>query len=372
MKRLRLAVIGGGHLGRIHARLLSGLDDVELAGVVDPSAEARREVEQLCGAPSYASHHELLGRIDAAVLAAPTRLHHELGLELIRQGVHLLVEKPLASSSHQAERLVQAAEARRVVLQVGHVERFNPAWTAARALVHAPRYVDVVRCSGFTFRSTDIGVVLDLMIHDLDLLLSLTEAEVVAVEALGVSLFGPHEDLAQARLTFADGCVANVAASRASFQPQRKMHIYGAEGYVGIDFAARTARAVRPQPTLLRGRFDPDALDAAEKAYLQEHLFQELLRLEEVAVDDRNALLDELRAFVASVQQSRTPPVTGQQACAALRLGERILEQIRLHRWSAGPGATSGPLAAAGAQVLPGPHFLRAPAATPGGERKAG
>jgi len=219
VKHLRLAVIGAGRLGGFHAQKAAANPDVELVAVVDPVPAARNRVAAECHTRALADYRGLVGAIDAAIVAAPTRLHHRIGMDLAGEGVHLLVEKPLCSRLAEAEELVERAEKQGVVLQVGHVERFNPAFAAAAPYLVEPKYIEAVRASGFTFRSTDVGVVLDLMIHDIDLVLSLVGSPVQRVEAMGVSVLGGHEDAANARIQFASGCVATLSASRVSRAP---------------------------------------------------------------------------------------------------------------------------------------------------------
>jgi predicted dehydrogenase len=218
-RKLRVGVVGAGHLGTIHARLVRTIDDVQLVGIADPDAAARERIAAEIETDVCADHRQLIGRIDAAILAAPTDHHYWIGMELAEAGIHLLVEKPLALTVAEADALVRATRSRNLILQVGHVERFNPAFTAAAARLQRPRFIDAVRASGYTGRSTDVGVVLDLMIHDIDLVLSLVPSEVVEVEAVGTAVLGPHEDLAHARLRFANGCLANLSASRVSYEP---------------------------------------------------------------------------------------------------------------------------------------------------------
>ena len=198
------------------------------------------------------------------------------------KGIATLVEKPMAGSLAESEQLVAQARASRTVLQVGHIERFNPALLALENLAVRPKFVNAERLSTYTFRSTDIGVVFDLMIHDLDLLLSLIAAPVRSVAAVGVSLFGEHEDVANARIEFEDGSVANLTASRASYTPSRKMRIWGAEGYASLDFAAKEATVIRPSEQLKRGRLDLEGVDLSQPAVVREHLFGKILRVDRV------------------------------------------------------------------------------------------
>lgn len=358
MSRLRIGVVGAGHLGRIHCRLLRTLASVELVGVADPVPGSRAIVEDEFHVPTHADLRELLGQIDAAIVATPTETHHAVTSELLRNGIHVFVEKPITPTAHLADELIAAADARQVVLQVGHVERFNPALRAARPHIGRPKYIEAVRTSGYTFRSTDIGVVLDLMVHDLDLVLSLVEAPVVQVEALGTPILGPHEDVAHARLVFADGCVANLSASRTSFRAQRGLQVFSDRGYASIDLAAGEATVVHPSPRVRAGEFDVATLSAEEKADLQQHLFRDLLPRETLAIEKRNAIQDEQQEFVACILRSRQPEVDGRQARAAVALAERILAKIpSAPGWFAPLGPDADSAAWVQPAILPGPFL---------------
>ena len=204
MTPIRIAVIGAGHLGRIHTRLLAGDDQFELVGIVDPSATARQAMAREHGVAVFSDFRQLQGQAEAAVVATPTILHHEVASYLLQNGVHVLVEKPITTTVSQANALIQLAGKHSRVLQVGQVERFNPAYRVARKHIRQARYIDSARLAPYTFRSTDVGVVLDLMIHDIDLSLATVQSEVVDIQAMGAAVIGPHEDMAQARLTFAN------------------------------------------------------------------------------------------------------------------------------------------------------------------------
>jgi predicted dehydrogenase len=333
VKTLRTAVIGAGHLGRVHARLLSAVDGVRLVAVADPSPASRRAARQL-GVETCRDYRELSGRIDAAIVAAPTQVHKEIALHLLSQGVHLLVEKPLARTAAEAEELVAAARRNGAVLQVGHVERFNPALTAAEPLIHRPRYIEAVRAFGHSFRSVDIGAVLDLMIHDIELALSLVRDEVVDVQASGVTVLGPHEDLAEARVTFASGCVANLRASRISDVAERKMSVVCDDLHARLDFAAPSAHVTRTSPHQLPEGFDMAALSAGERNQYKQRLFTELLPVEELEVESTNAILEEQQDFITSIQSNTPPRVSGPQARDALAVADRVLADIAARRRS--------------------------------------
>ena len=241
------------------------------------------------------------------------------------------------------------------MLQVGHIERFNPALRALEEMPIRPKFVNAERLSTYTFRSTDIGVVLDLMIHDLDLLLSLISSPVRSVEAVGVSLFGDHEDVANARIEFEDGSIANVTASRASYTPARKMRIWGAEGYASLDFAGKKATMVRPSEGLKRGKLDLDGVDLSQPAAVREHLFGKVLRVDKVEPEPLEPLALELADFVNAARRISRPKVSGEDALRAVRLADQVLSSLELHRWN----GESPALPAESASVLRGPHAWR-------------
>ena len=357
MKRVKLAVVGAGHLGRIHAKLLAAMPAVELVAVVDPVASAREEVAGLYGAQPLADHRALLGQVDAAVIATPTKFHHQVALDFLRRGTPLLIEKPLAASVAEADELVVVARRHNALLQVGHVERFNPALRAATPHIGQPKFIEAVRASGFTFRSTDIGVVLDLMIHDLDVVLSLVGAPVVTASALGLAVLGRNEDVAHARLEFANGCVANLSASRVSRATIRRMQIWSDTGYAEVDFGNRAARVVRPGPWVLHRRLDVATVSRDAQEVLGREIPEQHLPLEELPVEPRNALADEQENFVRAVTGQGRIRVTGEDGRDALAVAERILESLRAHRWNGSAEGPTGPLAMPASSPLRGPHW---------------
>lgn len=372
MTTLRVAVVGAGHLGRIHARLLRTIEGCELVAVVDPVEASRTAAAQEFGTRGLAGHEELPGLVDAVVVAAPTQHHHAIALDLLARGVHLLVEKPLAATHRECHELVDAARRQRRVLQVGHVERFNPAWSAALPHVRDPKFIECVRAGGFAFRSTDIGVVLDLMIHDLDLVLSVVPSPVRSVEALGMAMFGRHEDLAHARLVFENGCVANLSASRASATPTRGMRLWSQRSLATIDFASRTTTVVRPSETLLRREFDVEQLSPAERTHWKERLLAEHLPVETIQAPPQDAITAELRDFVESIRTGRAPRVAGEQGRDAVRVAEQILASIEHHEWNGTEAGPVGPLAMPSPRVIPAPHWTTRPAGVPKERREAG
>lgn len=353
MTPLRVAVIGAGHLGRIHARIAAGLDEIELVAVADPVAACRDAAAAESKTKSVADYRELIGEIDAAIVATPTHTHHTVGIELLSSGIPLLIEKPLANHTAAADDLVNLARKQGLVLQVGHVERFNPALAWAASEVHDPKYIEATRTSGYSFRSTDIGVVLDVMIHDLDIVLALAGSTVTNVEALGISVLGGHEDMATARLTFASGLVAQLTASRVSFRQQRTMNIFTSRSSASIDFATQEASVVKPREDVLRRRFQVDPLTAEERAHLKDHLFEELLVRSEHEPIKINAIEEEQRDFVAAIRTGKTPRVDGAAGRNAVAVAGMILESISDHAWDGTSAGRHGPFAMPALPILP-------------------
>jgi predicted dehydrogenase len=343
-------------LGRIHTRLARSLRGAQLVGIVEPVAAAREAVAKEFGTTGYAHYGEILPQIDAAIVATPTCFHHQVGMELIRAGKHVLVEKPITTTVTEAEELIAAADASGTVLAVGHVERFNPAYVAALPHIQSPKYIESRRTSGFTFRSTDVGVVLDIMIHDIDLVLALVDSPLVDVQALGITLFGPHEDLVQARLTFASGCVANFAASRSSFTVQRQLQVFSESGYAGIDFGTREACIVSPGAALGRRGIDIHALTSEQKQHIREQLFTDssLLPMQKIVSAEANPLQDEQQDFCDAIRAGRAPRVTGQAGRDALWTAQRIMRAIQRHQWDGSLSGRIGPDA-----LLPGAAEIR-------------
>jgi predicted dehydrogenase len=363
LKTLRVGVIGCGHLGRIHARLLASAEGAQLVAVADPMVDCRRQAAGETGAAQLADYRDLIGQIDAAIVAAPATLHHVIGMDLLRHGIHVLMEKPLAVTTAEAEELVWAAHWHGAVLQVGHIEQFNPALRQVLPLVKNARLIEATRAGGYTFRSTDIGVVLDLMIHDLDIALSLVRSPVRHTDAVGLCVMGGHEDVAQARIEFVNGCVAQLSASRVSYRPRREMQIWSPNALVEIDFAERRTTAVEPVDTLVDFDFHERDLSAERRQHLQKNLFAELLPAREQEAPAQNALAEEQRDFVESIHTGRSPQVTGEQGLAAIAAAERVLASIAAHRWDEEIAtAAAGPLrifAAPEPRILRSPHWQR-------------
>ena len=360
MKPLRVGVVGVGHLGQHHARILASLPGVQLVAVSDSRPEQAQLIADKHGARAFEDYRQLLDLVDAVSIAVPTVLHREVAGTFLARGIPTMVEKPLASSLAEAELLVSLSRSRNTVLQVGHIERFNPALSVLEPLPIRPRYIHGERLSTYTFRSTDIGVVLDLMIHDIDLVLALIDAPVRSVSAVGVSLFGDHEDIANARIEFADGTVANLTASRASFTPTRKMRIWGTEGYASLDFATKQATLIHPSEAFLRGDLNLEEVDLTQPAAVREHLFGKVLRVDKVQTSGREPLALELEDFVQAVRRQARPRVNGEDALRAMRVADEVLKSLNAHRWDGDFSPTTLPAQPVETgSVLKGPHAWR-------------
>ena len=327
MTKTRVAVIGVGHLGQHHARLLSAMPEVELVAVMDTKPGRAEEIAAKCGAAALTDVAGLVGRVDAVTIATPTASHLEVALSFVEAGAAVLVEKPIALSLDEADRLVEAAATRGTVLAVGHTERFNPALVAALPLVSTPRFVEIHRLGTFPDRSLDIDVIFDLMIHDLDVLLSVVGSDVVSVEAVGVNVLTRRVDIANARLRFACGCIANVTASRISRDRVRKARFFQRDSYVSIDYAAQEVEAYRivaSSASVARASTGSGGTGLVEGTTDD----RPMIRGGAVEVTRDEPLRRELSDFIEAVRTGREPSVTGRDGRAALALATRVAELL--------------------------------------------
>jgi len=330
MSRPRVGVIGVGHLGKQHARIYHQMG--ALAAVVDADAARAAEIAGSYSVPHYSDYRELFGKVDAVSVAVPTAGHHEVARAFLERGVPALVEKPLTKSIEEGEDLCRIAREKQVVLQVGHVERFNPAVTAVLDVIRKPRFIEVHRLSPFRFRSSDIDVVLDLMIHDLDIVLHLTRSPLVRVDAVGMSLLFGKEDMANARLEFEDGCVANLTASRISEKSMRKTRIFSEDCYVTVDTLAKEAWIYRTTPQLgeALAKLPKDRdLNLADLATIPKEFYS----VQEVKLTEEEPLARELQSFLDAVEKKQEAVVPGEHGVRAMKAADRILSEMRAHRW---------------------------------------
>jgi predicted dehydrogenase len=305
---MRTAVIGVGYLGRFHAQKYASLPNSHLVGVADPSAKARSSVAAELGVAAYADYRELLGHVDAVSIVTPTPMHFEVARNFLDAGASVLVEKPMTVTVAEAQSLIELARRANRVLQVGHLERFNAAVQAVQPSLTVPRFIESARLAPFKHRGTDVDVVLDLMIHDIDLILSIVRSPVVAVDAIGSSVFSREVDIANARLRFANGCVANATASRVSMKTERKLRLFQDDAYISVDLHQKVLTVIR------KGGVGADGVPQ--------------VAIEENTYEQGDALKDEIAAFLESAATGSAPPVSGEDGLLALRTAVSIVEQV--------------------------------------------
>lgn len=316
MKPVRVGVVGVGHLGYHHARNYAALDNVVLAGVVDTDAGRATKASEDFHAPGFTGVAELLEKgVDAVSVVVPTSHHHDVTIQLLEAGVDVLVEKPIASTIEEAARMVASARQHGRLLQVGHIERFNGAVVALFDSVRDPRFIECHRLSPYPNRGDDVSVVLDLMIHDLEIVRALVGQPVTAVDAVGVPVFSKYEDIANARIRFASGCVANITCSRVSVERMRKIRIFARDSYVSTDYSAQEVLVYRKKPEPLEQGMTP----------------MDLISVEPLNVHKDEPLKLELASFVQCVQERRRPVVSGEDALEALALAQQVVDSIREH-----------------------------------------
>ena len=313
MQRIRTAVIGVGYLGRFHAQKYASLPAIELVAVADPREDARNAVAAEVGCRAVADYRELLGQVDAVSVATPTATHFAIAQDCLEQGVHVLVEKPVTATPEEARELIATAARRGRLLQVGHLERFNPAVQALAGILRTPRFIESHRLAPFRERGTDVDVVLDLMIHDIDLIQSFVGAPVESIDAVGASVFSPGLDIANARIRYTGGCVADTTASRVSTRTERKLRLFQDDAYVSIDLQQKVIAVVRKPP--------PGAKSAPGEFVVEERSYEQ-----------GDALRCEIEAFVASVREGRAAAVTGEDGLRALETAIRITELVQGRR----------------------------------------
>src|SRR3982751_1410651 len=309
MSKIRAAVIGVGYLGRFHAQKYAALPACELVAVVDGRDEVRKAVAAEVGATPVADYRELLGKVDAVSVVTPTPAHFEIADAFLAAGAHVLVEKPITETPEQARGLIAQASRHGKILQVGHLERFNAAVLAAEPHLHAPRFMECVRLAPYKERGTDVNVVLDLMIHDIDLVQSLAGSDIVSIDAIGTPVFSGEIDIANARIRFANGCVANTTASRVSMKTERKLRIFEDAAYISLDLQQKILTLIRkrdgvPQPGQLP------------------------VNIEEANLEQGDALKSEIESFLDCIRNQKRPIVSGEDGLRALETAIRISEQV--------------------------------------------
>jgi predicted dehydrogenase len=306
---MRTAVVGVGYLGRFHAQKYRLAANSELIGIVDPSPEARAAVGAELGVAAHADHRELLGRVDAVSIVTPTPWHYSIARDFLEAGAHVLVEKPMTATLEEGQRLIEAARRAGRVLQVGHLERFNAAVRAVQPILTVPRFIESARLAPFKQRGTDVDVVLDLMIHDIDLILSVVGSSVTAIDAIGTSVFSKEIDIANARLRFANGCVANATASRVSMKTERRLRLFQDDAYASLDLQQKILTVIRKK--------DGTSADGNPQVDIQETTYEQ-----------GDALKAEIDAFLDSAATGKPPAVSGEDGLKALDVALTIARQV--------------------------------------------
>jgi predicted dehydrogenase len=332
--RTRVAVVGVGHLGTFHARIYAEHPAAELVAVVDPNGETARQLAGELGCAAFEHASELPRDVDAVSIAVPTALHAEVAVPLLERGISALIEKPLASSLDDADRIIAAARKSGAMLAVGHVERFQPGLRKVREMKLAPRFIECHRLAPFSFRSLDVGVVHDLMIHDLDLILDLVGSEVASLDAAGGAILTDREDLASVRLIFENGVRANLTASRASMSPMRRFRMFSSEGYVSLDFTKNYGLVIQKGPEWESGRAALREMNPMMLAMQKDWVTSKVLKISELDLaGGERPLQAEIDSFLGSVRERTPPEVTGEDGRRALALAERIVAAIREQHW---------------------------------------
>jgi len=323
MNKVKVGVIGTGHLGSLHAKMFAQIDQAELVGVYDTNSVQAEKIAAEFHTKAFDQVEDLIKNVEAASVASVTQSHFDVGMKVLGYGVHLLVEKPITATIEQARLLVAEAEKRSLKLQVGHIERFNPAILALEPYQTRPLFIESHRLAQFNPRGSDVAVVLDLMIHDIDLILSLVQSPVTRIDANGVAVISDTADIANARIQFESGCVANVTASRISQNKMRKMRLFQADAYISIDFAQGLCEVFRLidehtpdiKPTMLLGKIDQGTK-------------KRLIVYEQPEVKEVNALKYELTSFLNAVRNDTVPHVTGRDGLQALEVAQEIMQKI--------------------------------------------
>ena len=309
MDRLRVAVVGVGYLGRFHAQKYASLPGCELVAVADARADVGGAVASELGTRAVADYHELLGTVDAVSIVTPTAAHFEIARAFLETGAHVLVEKPITETVEQAAKLIEVARSAGRVLQVGHLERFNPTIVAAEPHLRTPRFIDCQRLAPFRERGTDVNVVLDLMIHDLDIVQSIVGSEIEHIDAVGTPVFSAEIDIANARIRFANGCVANATASRVSLKTERRLRIFQDDAYLSLDLQQKVLTVIRKQAVAAGAAGLPVSID-------------------EQSFEPGDALRSEIEAFLASCRGERAVAVSGEDGARALQTAVAIAAAV--------------------------------------------
>jgi predicted dehydrogenase len=334
MDKLRTAVVGAGKMGAIHAKVYSRLDNCTLSAVVDADPARARALADLYGCRAVTDPKEIVGGVDAVTISAPTTAHYPLAKLFIEQRIPVLIEKPLASSVEEGREIVRLAKKYNTVVAVGHSERCNPVVQAMKRLDIEPRFIEANRVSPYPFRSGDIGVVLDVMIHDIDIILSLARSPIRQVEAVGVNVIADHEDICNARIVFENGCIANITASRLALKTERKVRVFSRQAYLSLDYFRKEGIIIKTDPNVDVVKWIREHQEAGDFDFSKVK-WADLLHIEQLDIAEAEPLRVEQEAFLRAVSdRSLRPEVTAEDGLAALECADQILRRISEHKWN--------------------------------------
>ena len=333
MKKIRTAIVGAGKMGGIHAKVYSKLDEAQLVAIADMDLTRAQNLAQQYNCQALSDPRELIGKVDAVTISAPTVAHKMLAELFISNRIPVLIEKPLASSVEEGRRIVELSKKYNIVVAVGHSERCNPVVQAMKRLKIEPMFIESTRVSPYPFRSMDIGVVLDVMIHDIDIILSLANSPVKKVEAVGVNVIADHEDICNARVTFENGCIANITASRLAMKTERKVRIFSRQAYLSLDYHRKEGIVIKTDPNIDMVKWIREH-QAAQDFDFSTVNWTEMLHIEQLDITEAEPLKVEQQAFLKAVSDSSCrPEVTAEEGLAALECAEKILTCVRQHKW---------------------------------------
>jgi predicted dehydrogenase len=333
MAKIRTAVVGAGKMVVIHAKIYNQLPQSDLVAVIDTDIEKAKKLAKKYRCSFSANCTDVLGKVDAVTIATPTETHLELAKIFIENNVAVMIEKPLAANTEQGRQIVKLAKDKGSLVAVGHSERCNPVVQAIKRLDIEPKYIEATRISPYPFRSTDVGVVLDVMIHDIDIILSLAASEIKKIDAVGVGVIDDKEDICNARIVFESGCIANITASRLALKTERKVRLFSRQAYLSVDYFKKTGTVIKADPNI-------DVVDKIRqlkkegKFGLLKASWPDLLHIEKLEIDDKEPLRLEQEAFLlACADKMLRPTVSAEEGLVALECAEKILACVQEHRW---------------------------------------
>ena len=334
MEKIRTAVIGVGKMGAIHAKVYDQLPQSELVAVVDIDAEKAKRMADQHGCAAFTDASDVLDKVDAATIATPTVTHMELAKSLIKNKIAVLIEKPLATNVREGKKIASLARKNNIVVAVGHSERCNPVVQAMKRLDIEPKFIEANRISPYPFRSTDIGVVLDVMIHDIDIILSLAASKIKKVDAVGVGVIADDkEDICNARIVFENGCIANITASRLALKTERKVRMFSKQAYLSLDYLTKSGMIIKADPNINVVKWIQERKEAGD-FNLTTVNWPDLLHIEHLAIDDKEPIRVQQEAFLRAVaDKQHRPEVSAEDGLAALQCAQEILNSVKKHKW---------------------------------------